>query len=109
MEIGFISSHENQGCIRKRISDMKNIKRWFENNYRNYDSQEYKGHLEVRTNTVLFLIVEPHSGTEGKWMLRVTTLSAFDRWVNSTAVEKFFDTSFELCNYLNEHQLDIYK
>ena len=89
--------------------NMKDIKRWFEYNYRDYDFKEYKGHLEVKTNTVLFLIVEPHDGTEGKWMLRATTISAFDRWVNSTAVQEFFDTSFELCDYLNEHHLDIYK
>ena len=42
-------------------------------------------------------------------MLRVSTESAFDRWANSTAIEKFFDSDIELCNYLYEHQLDIYK
>lgn len=42
-------------------------------------------------------------------MLRVTTISAFDRWANSRAVEMFFDYEIELCNYLFDHQLDIYK
>ena len=88
---------------------MKNIKRWFENDYENYDITEYEGHLEARTNTVLYMIVEPHSGTDNKWMLCVTTISAFDRWANSTAIEEFFDTDIELCNYLYDHQLDIYK
>ena len=88
---------------------MDNIKRWFENDYENYDVTEYEGHLEARTNTVLYMIVEPHSGTDNKWMLRVTTISAFDRWANSTAIEEFFDTEIELCNYLYDHQLDIYK
>ena len=88
---------------------MENIKRWFENDYENYDFEEYEGHLEARTKTTLFMIVEPHSGTDNKWMLRVTTISAFDRWANSTAIEEFFDTDIELCNYLYEHQLDIYK
>lgn len=88
---------------------MKNIKRWFENDYENYDVTEYDGHLEARTNTVLYMIVEPHSGTDNKWMLRVTTISAFDRWANSTAIEEFFDTDIELCNYLYDHQLYIYK
>ena len=87
---------------------MENIKRWFENDYENYDVTEYEGHLEARTNTVLYMVVEPHSGTDNKWMLRVTTISAFDRWANSTAIEEFFDTDIELCNYL-DHQLDIYK
>ena len=88
---------------------MENIKRWFENDYENYDITEYDGHLEARTNTVLYMIVKPHSGTDNRWMLRVTTISAFDRWANSTAIEKFFDTDIELCNYLYDHQLDIYK
>lgn len=88
---------------------MENIKRWFENDYENYDIIEYGGHLEARTKTVLYMIVEPHSGTDNKWMLRITTISAFDRWANSRAIEEFFETSIELCNYLYEHQLDIYK
>lgn len=88
---------------------MENIKRWFENDYEHYDFEEYEGHLEARTKTVLFMVVEPHSGTDNRWMLRVTTISAFDRWANSTAIEEFFNTDIELCNYLYEHQLDIYK
>lgn len=88
---------------------MENVKRWFENDYENYEIREYDGHLEAKTKTVLYLIVSPHSGTDNKWMLRVTTISAFDRWANSRAVEEFFDNEFELCNYLYDHQLDIYK
>ena len=88
---------------------MKNIKRWFENDCESYDIVEYKGHLEAKTNTVLYMIVEPHSGTNNRWMLRITTISAFDRWANSRAIEEFFDSEIELCNYLYEHQLDIYK
>ena len=88
---------------------MKDIKRWFENDFENYDIVEYEGHLEARTETVLYLIVAPHSGTDGRWMLRITTIAAFDRWANSTAIQEFFDSEIELCNYLYEHQLDIYK
>lgn len=88
---------------------MKNVKRWFENDYENYEIREYNGHLEAKTNTVLYQIVSPHSGTDNKWMLRVTTISAFDRWANSRAIEEFFDSEIELCNYLFDHQLDIYK
>lgn len=92
---------------------MENIRRWFENdkvnNGQDYEIDEYEGHLEARTDTVIFMVVEPHSGTNNKWVLRVSTKSAFDRWANSTAVEEFFNTDIELCNYLHEHQLDIYK
>lgn len=88
---------------------MENIKRWFENDYEKYDIHEYDGNLEAKTNIVRYLIVSPHSGTDNRWMLRVTTTSAFDRWANSTAIEVFFETEIELCNYLYDHQLDIYK
>lgn len=88
---------------------MENIKRWFENDYDNYEFIEFDGYLEAKTDTVLYLIVSPHSGTDNKWMLRVSTISAFDRWANSIAIEKFFETDIELHNYLREHQLDIYK
>lgn len=55
------------------------------------------------------MIVSPHSGTNNKWLLRTSTISIFDRWANSTAQEEFFDTNKELCEYLSNHQLDIYK
>lgn len=69
---------------------MENIRRWFENdqmnNGQNYEIDEYEGHLEARTDTVIFMVVEPHSGTKNRWMLRVSTRSAFDRWANSTVL-----------------------
>lgn len=89
--------------------DMKNVKQWFENDYENYEIAEYDGNLEAKTGIVRYLIVSPHSGTDNKWMLRVTTISAFDRWANSTAIEMFFETDIELCLYLCNHQLKIYK
>ena len=88
---------------------MKNIKQWFENDYHKYKITEYDDSLEAKTNIVFFLVVKPHDGTNNKWLLRVTTIIGFDRWANSTAVEMFFDTDIELCNYLYEHQLDIYE
>ena len=89
---------------------MENIKQWFENDCNDYDFIEFDGdYLEARTDIILYVVVSPHSGTDNKWMLRVSTISAFDRWANSTAIEKFFETDIELCNYLCEHQLDIYK
>ena len=88
---------------------MENVRRWFENDYENYDIAEYDGNLEAKTNIVRYLVVSPHSGTDSRWMLRVTTMSAFDRWANSTVVEEFFETEIELCLYLYDHQLDIYK
>ena len=92
---------------------MQEIKNWFENDAVNsgehYDFLEYEGHLEVRTETTIFMVVEPHSGTNYKWMLRISTMRAFDRWANSTPIEQFFNSDIELCNYLHDNQLNIYK
>ena len=60
------------------------IKNWFKDN--GYEVDEYETTLQAKTDTILFMVVEPHSGTNGKWMLRVAALVSFDRWANSTAV-----------------------
>ncbi len=83
------------------------IKNWFKDN--GYEVDECEMTLQAKTETILFLVVEPHNGTDGKWMLRVAALVSFDRWANSTAVEEFFDTETELRNYLENNQLYIYK
>ena len=87
---------------------MENIKQWFENDYETYDIEEYDGCLEAKTKLVRFLIISPQDVNK-KWTLRISTLTAFDRWANSTGVERFFDTEIEVCLYLHDYQLDIYK
>lgn len=88
---------------------MKKIKHWFENDNEAYEISEGNGFLDARTDMVHYLVVEPHSGTNNRWMLRITTTAAFDRWANSTGIEKFFTTETELCKFLQENQLYIYK
>ena len=88
---------------------MEHIKRWFKYSCENYEITEYEGRLEAKTETVIFLIVSPHNGTNNRWLLRISTVSAFDRWANSTGIELFFKTDIELCSYLYLHELDIYK
>lgn len=83
------------------------IKNWFEDN--GYEVGEYETTLQAKNDTILFLVVEPHNGTNGKWTLRAAALASFDRWANSTAVEEFFDTEIGLRNYLENNQLYIYK
>lgn len=88
---------------------MKKIKCWFENDNEDYEISEGNGFLDTRTDIVHYLIVEPHSGTNNRWMLRITTRAAFDRWANSTGFEKYFTTETELCKFLQTEQLNIYK
>ena len=88
---------------------MKKIKEFFEHSGEIFDIDENEYRMDAESETAIFLIVKPHSGTNNKWMLRVSTVSAFDRWANSTAVQEFFDTDAELCNYLRSHRLEICK
>ena len=88
---------------------MEKIKCWLKDTYEYCKFCKDDGYLEAIADEIHYLIVEPHSGTNNKWMLRVTTKSAFDRWANSTAIEEFFETDIKLYNYLSNHQLDIYK
>ena len=53
------------------------IKNWFEDN--GYEVDEYETTLQAKTDTILFLVVEPHSDTNGKWLLRAAALASFDR------------------------------
>lgn len=88
---------------------MDNIRAWFEDDSQDYDIYEYEGHLEAKTETAFFMVVESHEGTRNRWMLRVAPISSFDRWANSVTIQEFFNTDIELCDYLAEYQLDIYK
>lgn len=88
---------------------MEIIRKWFENDHEKYEIGEYDKHLEAKTVTVLYLIVAPYDDTRDRWLLRIAALSSFDRWANSTAIEKSFNTDVELRDYLDKHQLDIYK
>lgn len=85
------------------------IKSWLEHNFEHCSIEDLDGSLEVKTGSALFLIVEPHDGNRNRWLLRASTISAFDRWANSTAIERSFETEDELCNYLGNCQTYIYK
>lgn len=95
-----LNNFSNQG-------KMKLVEKWLEDN--DYEVDKYETTLQAKTDTVLFQVVEPHRETSEKWLLRVAALTSFDRWTNSTAVEKFFDTETDLCDYLENNQVDIYK
>jgi hypothetical protein len=91
---------------------MEQIQAWFEAILQKpyeYEIWQDADHLEFKTELAVLLVVAPHSGTGHKWMLRASTRSAFDRWANSTAVEEFFDTPQDVCQYLQEHPLELYR
>lgn len=69
----------------------------------------YDGQVYGTDRYIICLIVSPHSGTNSRWLVRFSAAVSFDRWANSTGVEKFFDTKDEVATYLESQQLNIYK
>lgn len=67
------------------------------------------GNIYANSNTIVALVVAPHSGTNGKWMIRFSPSASFDRWANSRAIEKFFDTSEDVMNFLVCNLISIYQ
>ena len=88
---------------------MEQIKKFLDYTNEKYEIYEYEGHLEANTKSIKFLFVEPHEGNKNKWLFRASTIAAFDRWANSSAIELFFDSEKELCDYLYNHRLEIYE
>ena len=88
------------------------LKHWFEHenivNDENYEIRTCDNDcLLVKNDTAMFEIVPPHDGL--KWLLRIAPISGFDRWSNSTAIEEWFESAENICNYLHEHKTKIYK
>ena len=83
------------------------VKKWFKDN--GYEVDEYEATLQAKSDTILFLFVNPVYGSNVICMFRVAAMVSFDRWANSSAVEEFFDTEIGLRNYLENNQLCIYK
>ena len=64
--------------------------------------------MYARNKLMLAAVVPPHEGTDFKWMLRLSTVSAFDRWANSRAIEEFFESKEDVEKYLRENKIQIY-
>lgn len=91
----------------KYIMDL--IRKHFEESSgEDYEITEYEGCLQAKSDLAIFMVVEPHEGTKNRWMLRVSTVSGFDRWANSTAVEMFFQNEEDVTYYLMKHDTEIY-
>ena len=76
-----------------------------------YDVEMTETEYELcgQNSLMTVLIVKPHSGINYDYMIRISTVSAFDRWVNSCAIEKRFHTIQGLIQYLETEEVDIYK
>ena len=69
---------------------------------------------ELGTNAINFrnkqILGEVAMSKDGECIkIRISAVCDFDRWANSTAIEKMFDTQVELVRYLRDNQVEIYK
>jgi len=58
---------------------------------------------------IALAVLLPHEGNNYHYLIRFSTVAGFDRWANSRAIEKEFDTVMEIVQYLKENKLEIYK
>jgi cation transport regulator ChaB len=84
------------------------IKRILKTNYR-LNVEVSESHLYGTNEFINLMVVAPHEGNNNKWMLRVGAMATFDRWANSTSIERFFDCPEHVAVYLEEHADYIYK
>lgn len=87
---------------------MKDIERYLNEIYDLKTDSIDEGNLYASNNVITCVVVSPHGGTHDKWMIRFSTVSAFDRWANSCAVEQLFKDKDGLLEYLDESSSDIY-
>jgi hypothetical protein len=72
------------------------------------DVWENDGHIYGQDESMIMMVVAPHDRMVD-WMLRVSNITTFDRWANSTVVEQFFASPKDAVTYLSENVTHIYK
>ena len=66
-------------------------------------------HIYATDEFINAMVVSPHEGNKYRWLLRVAPMVTFDRWANSTVIEKDFGSVDEVVDYLEKNQLTIYQ
>jgi hypothetical protein len=85
------------------------IKRVLQRKYHLRVDASSESHLYATNNVINLMVVSPHEGTNNKWMLRVGPMVTFDRWANSTSIERFFDCPAHVAIYLEDRMDYIYQ
>ena len=62
--------------------------------------------IHATNNTMVMLVVPPHDKMKN-WLIRVAPICTFDRWANSTVIEKELDNQKSVINWLalNKEQI----
>ena len=69
-----------------------------------YEKDRYLAYNDV----MRFIIITPCQNSNDKYILKGSTISAFDRWANSEVIHKVFSSLDELLDFLINHKEEIY-
>ena len=69
-----------------------------------YEKDRYLAYNDV----MRFVIITPSQNSNDKYILKGSTISAFDRWANSEVIRKVFSSLDELLDFLINHKEEIY-
>ena len=86
---------------------MKNIESYLTNLGFTVDTCEKDRYL-VYNDIMKFAIIMPSQNSNDKYILKGSTISAFDRWANSEPIRKVFSSLDELLDFLINHKEEIY-
>lgn len=63
--------------------------------------------LEGVGAAIIFLVVPPHDNMK-KWLLRIAPRCTFDRWANSTVIERELDNVESVVNWLRNEKMFVF-
>ena len=86
---------------------MKNIESYLTTLGFTVDAYEKDRYL-VYNDVMRFVIITPSQNSNDKYILKGSTISAFDRWANSEVIHKVFSSLDELLDFLINHKEEIY-
>ena len=86
---------------------MKNIESYLTNLGFTVDTCEKDRYL-VYNDIMRFVIITPSQNSNDEYILKGSTISAFDRWANSEGIRKVFSSLDELLDFLINHKEEIY-
>ena len=69
-----------------------------------YEKDKYLAYNDI----MRFIIITPSQNSNDKYILKCSTISAFDRLANSEAFHKVFSSLDELLDFLINHKEEIY-
>ena len=88
---------------------MKEISNCLEQEFELKVVENRDGYLYAKNDVIMALIVSPHEGNDFSYLVRFSTVPAFDRWANSCPIEEFFETTQEVVSFLKNNKTRIYK